>query len=115
MTLAYENTSLKGIKSLFILMFWYRLKNFLFIGDAFSGRMAGHKFSTKDRDQDTWNHSCADRYKGGWWYDSCHQANLNGLYLGGPHDSYADGIEWRQWHGYYYSLKKAEMKIRKKN
>nr|XP_022296409.1 techylectin-5A-like isoform X2 [Crassostrea virginica] len=69
----------------------------------------GGQFHTKDRDINT----CAQRFKGGWWYTNCHQSNLNGLYLTGNHQSYADGINWRAWHGYHYSLKSTEMKIRR--
>ena len=73
---------------------------------------AGYSFSTKDRDNDVDSRHCAQEFKGAWWYKICHLANLNGLYLGGPHTSYADGIEWHTWHGHEYSLKKVEMKLR---
>ena len=73
----------------------------------------GMRFSTFDADNDvSATHHCAESFKGGWWYNSCHDANLNGLYLAGPHYSYADGMEWLSWHGHYYSLKFTEMKIR---
>lgn len=52
------------------------------------------------------------RFKGAWWYTACHASNLNGFYHAGEHESYADGVNWRPWHGYYYSLKKTAMMIR---
>ena len=71
------------------------------------------QFSTYDQDNDRWNEgSCAQRYRGAWWYNICHEANLNGVYLRGKHQSYADGIEWKAFHDYYYSLKSTTMKIR---
>ena len=83
-------------------------------GDSFSGH-DGMKFSTYDRDNDiipgTFN--CAVVYQGAWWYDACHQSNLNGQYLNGNLTSYADGIEWQAWHGHYYSLKETVMMIKK--
>uniref|UniRef100_A0A8C3UMD4 Fibrinogen C-terminal domain-containing protein n=1 Tax=Catharus ustulatus TaxID=91951 RepID=A0A8C3UMD4_CATUS len=39
------------------------------------------KFSTKDRDQDTYSKNCAYSYEGGWWYSSCYSVRLN--YKGG--------------------------------
>ena len=70
------------------------------------------QFSTKDQDYDNFNLSCAVQFKGAWWYNDCHRSNLNGRYLGGRHDSFADGINWYTLTGYHYSLKRAEMKIR---
>ncbi|XP_028401411.1 techylectin-5B-like [Dendronephthya gigantea] len=72
----------------------------------------GMEFSTHDQDNDKSAQNCAQTYKGGWWYNACHKANLNGFYYLGPHTSYADGVNWHPWKGYNYSLREVEMKIR---
>jgi ficolin len=72
----------------------------------------GQQFSTHDQDNDIDSGSCSEIFKGAWWYASCHQSNLNGLYLKGSHSSYADGVQWNAFTGRYYSLKFTEMKIR---
>ena len=73
------------------------------------------KFYTKDQDNDIWvDGCCAREFVSGWWHESCHNYNLNGQYLNGNHSSYADGIEWYTWTGYYYSLKSTKMMIKTK-
>ena len=72
-------------------------------------------FSTRDNDSDKARYSCADRHKGGWWYNYCHQSNLNGLYLTGPHPSTPGGVVWKAFRGYRYSLKRTEMKVKPKS
>ena len=70
------------------------------------------KFSTKDAQHNPCSRNCAEEYKGAWWYNCCHNSNLNGLYRRGHHTSYGDGVNWKLWKGFNYSLKKTEMKIR---
>ena len=89
------------------------------VHDLFSGTAGdslsyhcGSPFTTKDQDNDSWSSNCAVRYKGAWWYDSCHYSNLNGLYHHGKHSSSADGVNWYHWKRQNYSAKRAEMKIR---
>ena len=81
-------------------------------GDSLGGHN-GQKFSTRDQDNDASgdSFSCAQTYKGAWWYNACHSSNLNGLYHGGSHSSYADGVDWQTWKGHFYSLKFTEMKL----
>ena len=83
-------------------------------GDSFIPHSNGMKFSTKDKDQDTCDSSCAQTCNSGWWYGDCHHSNLNGIYHKGVHQSFADGINWFKWRGFYYSLKFTEMKVRPK-
>ncbi len=90
-------------------------------GDAMS-RHSGEPFTTKDRDNDGCisGHSCihngktncALMYYGGWWYDWCHSANLNGRYLHGYTSEKAIGVVWLEWTGYHFSLITSEMKLR---
>lgn len=74
----------------------------------------GMGFSTKDMDKDHWSGSCSEtRGNGGWWFNGCGLANLNGKNLGANKKSY-DGILW-----YFYgkdnrSFKSTKMMIKKK-
>ncbi|XP_063283627.1 ficolin-1-like [Pelobates fuscus] len=87
---------------------------------SYSGGTAGDSlgyhnnraFMTRDRDMDVNSANCATKFKGAWWYGSCHNSNLNGLYLRGTYTSYADGVIWETGKGDYYSYKISEMKFR---
>ncbi|ROT66816.1 hypothetical protein C7M84_015123 [Penaeus vannamei] len=77
-------------------------------GDSMIPRQNGYGFSAKDKGL-----ACANKYFGGWWYGSpCHFSNLNGLYLSGPHDTFAVGVNWYHWKGFGYSLKTTVMMTR---
>ncbi|KAL7845149.1 hypothetical protein AOLI_G00233410 [Acnodon oligacanthus] len=74
----------------------------------------GQKFSTFDKDQDsTKDQNCAKSYLGAFWYNGCHYANPNGIYLWGKDGTlFAIGNVWYHWKGYDYGLKSISMKIR---
>ncbi|XP_078263544.1 fibrinogen beta chain [Rhinoraja longicauda] len=84
----------------------------------------GMMFSTYDRDNDGWlpenpSKHCAREDGGGWWYNSCHSANPNGIYYWNGQYSKDitkhgtdDGVVWMDWKGSWYSLKKMSMKTR---
>lgn len=82
------------------------------VGDSLAHHN-GKMFSSKDQDNDTNESNCATMFKGAWWYNKCHNSNLNGRYLNGTHTSHADGIEWETWKGSYYSLKTTTMMMRR--
>ncbi|XP_078675579.1 microfibril-associated glycoprotein 4-like [Branchiostoma floridae x Branchiostoma belcheri] len=69
-------------------------------------------FSTIDTSNYVHQGICDLGNKGGWWYGSCRDPNLNGQYLSGPQQSNGDGVNWDSWKGDRYSLKHTEMKIR---
>ena len=84
-------------------------------GDAGDSLTAhnGHKFSTKDQDNDISAISCAQVRNGAWWYFTCSDSNLNGGYLRGQKLSDNTAVvAWSSWRGMSYSLKRTEMKIR---
>ncbi|XP_010869361.1 fibrinogen-like protein 1 [Esox lucius] len=94
-------------------------------GDALSGgtgmleqwsdSLSGMPFSTRDQDHDRYlQGNCAQENRGGWWYNRCHAANLNGkFYRGGPYQGrYDNGVVWGTWRGLWYSLRHTSIKLR---
>ncbi|XP_061564332.1 microfibril-associated glycoprotein 4-like isoform X1 [Cololabis saira] len=73
----------------------------------------GQKFSTFDKDQDSWGTNCARSRLGAFWYNACYHANPNAVYRWGV-DATINyvGVEWYTWKGRNYSLKTISMKIR---
>ncbi|XP_008276078.1 fibrinogen like 1B [Stegastes partitus] len=83
--------------------------------EQWSSCLSGMQFSTKDQDNDRYRHgSCAQENKGGWWFNRCHAANLNGnFYRKGKYNSeYDNGVVWGTWKGLWYSLRHTAMKVR---
>ncbi|KNC22450.1 hypothetical protein FF38_06947, partial [Lucilia cuprina] len=70
-------------------------------GDSLNFHL-GYKFSTKDQDNDNRDElNCAEFYTGAWWYNNCHQSNLNGKYGDTTH---AKGITWYTFRQFNFSV-----------
>jgi len=70
-------------------------------------------FSTRDVDNDNWKTgSCSNDLSGGWWFNDCHNSNLNGKFLGNT-KAY-NGIGWASFQ-HNLSLKFVEMKVREQS
>uniref|UniRef100_K1Q9B4 Angiopoietin-4 n=1 Tax=Magallana gigas TaxID=29159 RepID=K1Q9B4_MAGGI len=80
------------------------------IGDKFSYHDQ-MMFSTKGHDNDKHGDSCAQLYHGGWWYRSCHDVNLNGLYAPSALNDPKYNC-WRYFGANYEALKTTQMMIR---
>ena len=81
-------------------------------GDSLARFHRNQPFTTRDQDNDKYGVNCARTFHGAWWYNTCHNSNLNGIYRDKNPSPYADGVIWYHWKGHYYSLKRTEMKIR---
>ncbi|XP_038143406.1 angiopoietin-related protein 7 isoform X2 [Cyprinodon tularosa] len=85
------------------------------VQDSFGWYHDKQHFSTPDT-----GNICAEISHGGWWYNQCFYANLNGVYYRGGHYTPKgrgslgpDGIVWYSWKDSdYYSLRKVSMMIR---
>ena len=68
-------------------------------------------FTTNDKDNDRASSgNCAMIYTGAWWYNDCHNSNLNGKYLGRGKNDYR-GVVWATFRS-GPSLKFTEMKLK---
>ena len=69
----------------------------------------GNQFTTYDVDNDKWSNNCALTFRGGWWYNSCYNANFNGR--NGVKSG--QGIAWnKDHHRNSVSIQSVEMKIK---
>ena len=96
------------------------------IEDSLTRTHNGMAFTTSDNDNDNDSeNNCAKLYLGAWWYNWCHNVNLNGFnYNNGSlpelkPEYFAKGIIWTRKdivadQGYYFSWPKASMKMRRK-
>ena len=75
----------------------------------------GQKFTTLDQDNDgSNNENCAQKYQGGWWFRECFFVFLNGKYSDVQSvTDRAEAIHWEEFRGFYKSLKKTTMLIRR--
>ena len=74
----------------------------------------GMKFSTFDADNDNKRFdNCAKSNNGGWWFNDCYTAQLNGQYLRTSYSSNEYGIHWNIFHPSNYSLKASTMMIKR--
>ncbi|XP_076115693.1 ficolin-2-like [Mytilus galloprovincialis] len=73
----------------------------------------GHRFSTKDSDNDNHPNHCATMFPGAWWFNYCVTSDLNGQYFQKTPDSAHRGVYWRSWKGSNYSLKSSLMMMRR--
>ncbi|KAK3108614.1 hypothetical protein FSP39_011871 [Pinctada imbricata] len=89
----------------------YRLRIGTYSGNAGQDSLKYHngmKFTTLDRDNDNRSLNCAVKWKGAWWYNSCHHSHLNGDY------SIRTDSAGLGWNGYPSSdyMKETTMKLK---
>ncbi|KAH9525858.1 hypothetical protein Btru_002571 [Bulinus truncatus] len=87
-----------------------------FFGTARKDDLAEHNgkpFSTPERDNDQSVRNCAREFNTGWWYASCHSANLNGQFDAGR--AFGKSVIWESVTTNKGTLDAVEMKIRRRD
>ncbi|KAH9494711.1 Ficolin-2 [Bulinus truncatus] len=91
----------------------YRLKISGYSGNATDNLIKSHAnmmFSTFDKDNDGGSSAnCAETFRGAWWYSSCHDSNLNGVWGSSRR---GEGVNWYSLTSVTASATFTEMKIR---
>jgi capsule polysaccharide export protein KpsE/RkpR len=94
-------------------MFHYTVILFIIFYSSTGDSMTYHSgmsFSTKDKDNDVHKTNCAAVHKGAWWYRTCHDVNINGLYIGNK--VHYTGMRWHKFKG-NQSMKTTSMMMRR--
>eukprot|EP00795_Rhopilema_esculentum_P011924 gene11924-2490_t len=84
------------------------------IGDAMS-EVNGSKFSTADRDNDSFDKNCAEVFKGPWWYNSCSFVRLNSQFSTTSKinaEDPTDVMKWKSWENSNTTIIRSEIKLR---
>ncbi|XP_035825484.1 fibrinogen C domain-containing protein 1-A-like [Aplysia californica] len=89
----------------------YKLRIFDFSGNVWNEMSYnnGAQFSTKDRDNDGSDISCAYYQHGGWWFNACSSVNFNGRWASRENWK---GMRWSSVTGNAASVSFSEIKIR---
>ena len=95
--------------------------NYRFTVSGFTGNCGdslayhnGQMFTTTDRDNDeSSSRNCAIVYKGGFWYNDCHEANPTGIYYPGAGSPFGQGLSWATCYGQVYSPKVYILKFKR--
>ena len=72
----------------------------------------GMKFTSRDRDNDNYSSTNCAKIHGGWWYNTCFRAALNGPYRKTDNFPAWRGVIWYTWLGHSKSLREVVLKIR---
>lgn len=111
----YDAFAISGERELYTLNLLGRFQDELLPSAGDSLRyQAGAKFSTFDKDNDNCGDcNCAQRLRGGGWFNACSRTNLMGVYHAErPEQAGETGIYWDSFQGVNYSLRSVKMLIR---